>query len=53
MSINLGMINQTRCEECSKLTNSLRFWFGKYLCLECYQTERSKPQTILISNFQE
>ena len=44
------MKNQTRCEACNKLTNSLRVWFGKYLCLVCYEKERYKPQTILFGN---
>jgi len=51
--MRLGMINQMRCETCDKLTNLLKFWFGKYLCNECFRIERSKPQTILISKIHE
>ena len=47
------MINQRHCETCDKLTNSLRYWFGKFLCPKCYEAERSKPQTILVSNLHE
>ena len=41
------------CELCEKRTNSLRYWFGKFLCPKFYEVERSKPQTILVSNLAE
>ena len=41
-----GMINKTLCEGCSKPTNSLRFWFGKYLCHDCYEKGWLKQPTI-------
>jgi hypothetical protein len=47
------MIDQAPCEICNKLIDSIRFWFGKYLCDVCYRIERSKPQTILISKIHE
>ena len=38
------MIKQP-CELCENKTNLLRYWFGKFLCPNCYEIERSKPQT--------
>ena len=47
------MISLTLCEACDKKTNSLRQWFGKFLCPKYYEAERSKQQTILISNLND
>ena len=38
------------CEICEKRANSLRYRFGKLLRPRCYDSERSKPDSMLVSN---
>lgn len=47
------MFNLVRCELCEKKTNSIKYWFGSMICPTCYDSQRSNPQTILVSNLQD
>ena len=47
------MISRMHCELCKRKTYSLKYWFGSMLCPACYEMQRSRPQTILVTNLQD
>jgi len=41
------------CELCKRKTYSLKYWFGSMMCPACYEMQRSRPQTILVTDLQD